>query len=177
MRSTRPLPGLITGALTLAAASGLIGLGIPASADEPTTTRERGIVIECTGTIKDRPVYASLYENDTVRNTIQILVGADGHQVGGSRDTDQDFRTGRKVRGTLAVGGSRAVIAGTARRVGDRIAVHEEHDDAGQHITVDGFHRRLKTHLVLTWKGAHAPLTCAPAFHYDLRVTKESAVD
>ncbi len=168
---------LITGALAVVATSGLIGQGLPASAGERTTTRERGIVIECTGTIKERPVYASLYENDTVRNTIQILVGDDGHQVGGSRDTDQDFRTGRKVRGTLAVGGSRAVVAGTARQVGERLAVHEEHDDAGQLITIDGFHRRLKTDLTLTWKGTSAPLTCAPAFRYDLRVTKESAID
>ena len=176
MRSTPIITGAVTGALAVVASSGLIGLGSPASAGEPTTTRERGIVIECTGTIKDRPVYTSLYENDTVRNTIQVLIGDDSHQVGGSRDADKDFRTGRKVRGTLAVGGSRAVIAGTARKVGERIAVHEEHDDAGQHITIDGFHRRLKTDLTLTWKGASAPLTCENAFVYDLQVTKESTV-
>ena len=176
MRSTPFTPGLVTGALAVVATSGLIGLGAPAPAGEPTTTRERGLVIECTGTIKDRPVYTSLYENDTVRNTIQILIGDDDLQVGGSRDTDRDFRTGRKVRGTLKVGDSRAVVAGTARKVGDRIAVHEEHDDAGQHITVDGFHRRLKTDLTLTWKGATAPLTCDNAFLYDLQVTKESTV-
>lgn len=176
MRSTPFTPALVTGALAVVATSGLIGLGAPATAGEPTTTRERGLVIECTGTIKDRPVYTSLYENDTVRNTIQILIGDDDHQVGGSRDTDEVFRTGRKVRGTLKVGDRRAVVAGTARKVGDRIAVHEEHDDAGQHITVDGFHRRLKTDLTLTWKGATAPLTCDNAFLYDLQVTKESTV-
>lgn len=176
MRTTSPLTGLITGALAVVATSGLIGLGAPATAGEPTTTRERGIVIECTGTIKHRPVYTSLYENDTVRNTIQILIGDDGHQVGGSRDTDRDFRDGRKVRGVLKVGSSRALVEGTARKVGDPIAVHEEQDDAGQHITIDGFHRRLKTGLTLTWKGASAPLACGPAFVYDLQVTKESTV-
>lgn len=176
MRSTPFAPGLVTGALAVVAASGLIGLGAPAAAGEPTTTRERGLVIECTGTIKDRPVYTSLYENDTVRNTIQIVIGDDDHQVGGSRDTDRDFRDDRKIRGTLKVGGSRAVVAGTARKVGDRVAVHEEHDDAGEHITVDGFHRRLKTDLTLTWRGATAPLRCDNAFLYDLQVTKESTV-
>jgi hypothetical protein len=172
MRSTQ----LITGALAVVATSGLIGQGFPASAGEPTTTRERGLVIECTGTIKGEPVYTSLYENDTVRNTIQIVIGDDDHQVGGSRDTDRDFRDGRQVRGTLEVAGRRALVEGTARKVGERVAVHEEHDDAGQHITIDGFHRRLATDLTLSWKGATAPLTCDNAFLYDLQVTKESTV-
>ncbi len=176
MRSTPPVLGLITGALAVVATSGLIGLGSPATASEPTTTRERGIVIECTGTIKGRDVYTSLYENDTVRNTIQILIGDDDRQVGGSRDTDREFRDGRQVRGVLKVAGSRAVVEGTARKVGGRLAVHEEHDDAGQHITVDGFHKRLATDLTLAWKGASAPLECSNAFVYDLRVTKESTV-
>ncbi|CAI9414248.1 hypothetical protein [Nocardioides sp. T2.26MG-1] len=167
---------LIIGALAVVATSGLVGQGLPASAAEPTTTRERGLVIECTGTIKGRPVYTSLYENDTVRNTIQILIGDDGHQVGGSRDTDRDFRDGRQVRGTLKVAGRRALVEGTARKVGERVPVHEEHDDAGQHITIDGFHRRLATDLRLTWKGASAPLTCDNAFVYDLQVTKEPTV-
>jgi len=176
MRSTPPALGLITAALAVAATSGLVGLGSPASAAEPTTTRERGIVIECTGTIKGKPVYTSLYENDTVRNTIQIVIGDDDHQVGGGRDTDRDFRHGRKVSGALKVAGSRALVEGTARKVGGRLAVHEEHDDAGQHITIDGFHRRLATDLTLSWKGASAPLTCDNAFVYDLQVTKESTV-
>jgi hypothetical protein len=172
MRSTQ----LITSALAVVATSGLIGLGTPATAGEPTTTRERGLVIECTGTIKGQAVYTSLYESNVASNTIQILIGDDDHQVGGSRDTDADFRTGRQVRGTLKVAGGRALVEGTARKTGARTPVHEEHDDAGQHITVDGFHRRLATDLTLTWKDATAPLTCDNAFLYDLRVTKESTV-
>ena len=176
MRSTPPALGLITGALAVVATSGLVGLGTPASAGEPTTTRERGIVIECTGTIKGQPVYTSLYESNVAPNTIQILVGDDDHQVGGSRDTATDFRDGRQVRGTLKVGGSRALVSGTARTVPGRIPVHEEHDDAGQHITVDGFHRNLDTDLTLRWKHRSAPLECGTAFVYNLRVTKESTV-
>jgi hypothetical protein len=178
MRTTQ----LITGGLAVVATSALIGLGTPASAmtglgaSEPTTNREKGIVLECHGTIKGRDVYASLYENNTVTNTIQILIGDDAAQVGGSRDTDRDFLDGGKVRGVLEVGGSRAVIAGTARRVGKLVAVHEEHDDAGQLITVDGTHRRLANDLELTWKGRTAPLDCDAAFAYNLTVTKVSAV-
>lgn len=176
MRSILPVSGLFTGALAVIATSGLIGLGNPASAAEPTTARERGLVIECTGTIKGRPVYTSLYESNVASNTIQILIGEDDHQVGGSRDTDRDFRDGRQVTGTLKVAGGRALVEGTARKVGTRVAVHEEHDDAGQHIAIDGFHRKLATGLRLTWKGATAPLTCDNAFVYDLQVTKESTV-
>jgi hypothetical protein len=184
---------LITGSLAVLASSALTGLGASATASaptaepttastsaptaEPTTTRERGIVIECSGTFNGRAVYASLYENNTVGNTIQIVIGEDENQVGGSRDTTRDFLDGRHVRGTLTVGGKRAVIEGTAHRVGKRTAVHEEHDDAGQHITVDGYHRQLATDLHLTWKRTTVPLDCDPAFVYNLRVTKESTVD
>jgi hypothetical protein len=173
MRSTQ----LTTGALVLVASTGLIGLGGAATAGEPTTTHERGIVVECTGTIKGRPVYTSLYENNTVRNTIQIVIGDDDRQVGGSRDTDKDFLENQRIRGVLKVAGKRALVSGAAHRVGHRTTVHEVHDDAGQHITVDGFHRRLDTGATLTWKGATAPLDCANAFVYDLQVTKEPVAD
>ena len=77
-----------------------------------------------------------------------------------------------QVHGTLRVGGKRAVVDGTAHRVGKKIAVHEETDDAGQHITVDGFHRRLANDVTLTWRKRTVPLECGNAFHYDLQVTK-----
>src|SRR4051812_37864799 len=119
MRSTP----LITGALAIVATSALTGWGGTAYAGEPTTTHERGIVIECTGTIKHRAVYASLYENNTAGNTIQILIGDDNHQVGGSRETQRDFLRAKQVFGAIRVGGDRATIAGHAARHGKRIAV------------------------------------------------------
>ena len=163
---------LITGALAVVATSSLIGLGSAAVASDTTTTRERGNLLECTGTHHGRPVYASLYENSRYGNTIQILVGDDDHQVGGSRDGKPAFVDGRNVRGTLQIGGSRAVVEGVAHKVGKRIAVHEVHDDAGQHIIVNGYHRRLANDLTLTWKGRTVPLDCDNAFAYDLQVTK-----
>ena len=80
------------------------------------------------------------------------------------------------MRGVMKLNGKRAVIEGTAKVVGKKIAVHEEHDDAGQHIAVDGTHRRLANDLQLTWKGTTVPLDCAESFVYDLQVTKESTV-
>ena len=56
--------------------------------------------------------------------------------------------------------------------VSQRTPVHEAMDDAGQHIVVDGFHRRLVNDLVLRYDGTRVPLTCAPAFAYRLTVTK-----
>ncbi|MFC4785145.1 hypothetical protein ACT8ZV_11745 [Nocardioides sp. MAHUQ-72] len=181
MRSTQ----LTLGALAAAATSALTGLGIatPATAApaptsfaaqaETTTTHEVGNVIECTGTIRGRSVWASVYENNTYANVIQVVIGDDGDQVGNSREDADGFIDHRQVLGALKVDGKRAVIEGRAVRVGSREQVHEEYDDAGQLVTVDGFHRRLSTDLTLTWRHRTRPLTCDTAFHYDLQVTKE----
>ena len=87
------------------------------------------------------------------------------------------FKDGRDVRAVMRLEGKRAVVEGTARAVGKKTLVHEEHDDAGQHITIDGTHRRLANDLTLTWKRTTVPLDCDNAFVYDLQVTKESTVD
>jgi hypothetical protein len=166
--------------LALAATAALIGLGgaaHPASAtSQPTTSHERGVVIECSGTVQGRDVHASLYENDTYANVLQILIGDDDQQLGGSREDRDGFVDHRQVRAALKVGGHRALVTGTARRVGDRIPVSEEYDDAGQHITTTGFHRSLDTDLALRWRGHTAPLDCATAFAYRLEVVKEPTV-
>jgi hypothetical protein len=167
---------LITGVLATVATSSLIGMGGAAQAGEPTTTNEKGIVLECSGTWRGESVYASLYENNLYGNVIQIVVG-DGEGAGGSRETTKPFVEGRQVRGALRLDGSRARVEGTARAVGRRTTVHEEHDDAGQHITIDGTHRRVVSDLAFTWKGKTVPLDCADSFVYNLQVTKESTVD
>jgi len=176
MRSTQ----LITGVLAVVATTGLIGLGGAAHAGDatttPTTTHERGVVVECTGTLHGRSVYASLYENDRYANVLQILVGDGRNRVGGSREDRDGFLDGRTVRAAMKVDGSRAAITGTARKVGAPTAVNDEYDDAGQHITTTGSHRRLATDLQLTWRGRTAPLSCGTAFAYDLMVTRESTV-
>jgi hypothetical protein len=172
MRSTM----LITGALAVAATSSLFGLGTAAYAGEPTTTNEKGIVLECSGTWRGKDVYASVYENNTYGNTVQIVI-ADGDVAGGVRETTRAFKDGRDVRAVMQLKGKRAVVQGTARAVGTKTRVHEEHDDAGQHITIDGTHRRLANDLTLSWKGTTVPLDCDTAFVYDLQVTKVSTVD
>lgn len=169
---------MITGALAVVATTVLTGGTATAQAAtaEPIVTHEHGIVIECSGTLRGQDVYTSVYENNTVRNVVQVVIG-DDDGLGAIRESDAAFRTGRQVRAGLPLAGKRAVVAGTARAVGAKTTVHEEHDDAGQHITIDGTHRRLATDLTLTWKKRTVPLTCDDAFLYDLQVTKESVVD
>lgn len=164
MRST-----MITGALAVVATTALMGGS--ATAQEPTTVNERGIVLDCSGTYRGQDVYASVYENNTVKNVVQVVVGDDG--LGSIRETAKPFKTGRDVHATLKLAGKRVVIDGTARVVGKKVHVHEEHDDGGQYITVDGTHRRIVADLTMTWKSRSIPLTCDDAFVYDLQVTKE----
>ena len=173
---------LTLGALAAVATSALTGLGVAApatalttSAEQATTTttHEVGNVIECTGTIRGRAVWASLYENNTVKDVIQVVIGDGDNQVGNSREVTDGFIHEKQVHGSLKVGGKKAVIDGYASRHGKRKPVHEEYDDAGQHITVDGFHKPLATDLTLTWRQRTVQLTCDNAFHYDLQVTKE----
>ncbi|MEP9365153.1 hypothetical protein ABLE68_19470 [Nocardioides sp. CN2-186] len=161
---------LITGVLAAVATSGLIGLGSAAHAGEPTTTYENGTVLECSGTWKGDRVYALVYENSTAGNTVQVVIN-DG-QYGASHGTKHDLVQGRRVHAAVKLDGKRAVIRGDAHAVGRRTPVHEELEDAGQHIVTDGTHRRLANHVTLTWKGVTTPLDCAGSFVYDLQVTR-----
>ena len=166
---------IVTGALAVIATTGLIGWGGAAEAGEPTTTHERGIVVECTGTFRGQDVWTSVYENNTVPNVVQVVVGDDG--LGAIRESTAPFKVGRDVHAALRLDGHRAVIDGTARAVRRETTVHEEYDDGGQYITVDGTHRRLRTDLTLSWRHRTVPLTCDNAFVYDLQVTKEPIAD
>ncbi|SDE23988.1 hypothetical protein [Nocardioides lianchengensis] len=147
----------------------------PASATAgPESVRERGVVLVCTGTLKERQVVVEVYENDTYGNSVSVVIGdPDAGGVHGSRSTTTSLWAGRRVEATVRVQGRRAAVTGVARKTGPRIAVHDEFDDAGQHIVADGFHRRLRTDLTLTYRKSRVPLTCAPAFRYDVQVTKE----
>jgi hypothetical protein len=173
---------LTIGSVAVIAASALIGPAAPASAataesaqQGTTTQNERGIVIECTGKIRGKKVWTSLYENNVYVNVIQVVIGDDG--TGGSREVANGFLDDGTVRGSVKVAGKKALITGTAHRVGKKKPIHEEYDDAGQHITVDGFHRRLANDLELTYAGRTKPLACDNAFFYNLTVTKEDITD
>jgi hypothetical protein len=168
MRTTTPLAVL--------AASALIGLGAatvsPASGATTTTEKQRGIVLECTGSAHGLSAYASLYENDKHGNVVQVILD-DDPDLARSRSPKDDFLVDGKLRTGVSIDGRRATISGTAVRVGPKKHVHEEVDDAGEHIVSDGFHRRLADDLVLRYGTKIVPLECSPAFYYNLTVTRE----
>ncbi len=161
------------------AATALAAGSAPASAMQtddfgtPTSERERGIVMECYGSADGLQAYASLYENDKYGNVLQVVLGDPDDGNGRSKEVKQAFLKNGKVRASISVDGDKAKIRGTARKVGTKKKVHEVHDDAGYLITIDGTHRRLATDLVLSYDGVRVPLTCDPAFRYDLMVVKE----
>lgn len=167
MRTTHAVAAVLTAAAALT-----VSTPGHAGAAETTTTYETGHVVECTGTWKGQPVFASLYENSEFGNEVFVHIGDDGDEVGASRTTDEALIVDDEVATGLRLDGKRVRLTGTAERVGKRIAVHEEHDDAGHHIVVDGFHKRLDSALAMTWKRKIVPLTCDTAFFYDLVVEK-----
>lgn len=164
----------------LAAATALIGLGTATAAEAfpvPVDTarsaaavKEKGIVLECTGKAHGLSAYVNLYENDTYANYVQVILNGDPG-LAKSREP-ADILDAGKVRTGVRIAGKRARVVGTAVRYGARKHVHEEYDDAGQHIVADGFHRRLGYELALRYDGTTVPLRCAPAFAYTLDVTK-----
>ena len=163
----------------LLAATALMAWPTPASAMQandfgpPTTERERGIVLECTGEADGLKAYASIYENQRYGNYLQVVLGDTDDGNGRNKKVERNFLEDGKVRARITIDGAKAKIRGTAELVGKKTPVHEQHDDAGYLITVDGTHRQLATDLVLTYDGASVPLTCDPGFRYDLMVTKE----
>lgn len=176
---------LLTGALAVAATSALVGLGagtagaqIPGQPDEGTT-RERGTLIECTGTAGDVPVRANIYQNKTYGNYLELLVH-DGtpQEAGASLEKRKKFVTGTKVRAAGTVGGHRMTITGTARPTGETKRVHEViPNDGGMRIETTGTHRLLAPVLTVSYDGETGTLTCDNAFRFKLKVTKTSIVD
>lgn len=161
---------LLTATVTAGLAAAV--LAVPAArAATPTSTTEKGLVIECTTRIGGAPAYVSLYENNRFADVAQVAIG----EAGGSREVDR-IAVGRNVRTAVRVAGARARVTGTLRVTGAPTPVHEEHDDAGQHIVVDGTHRAITARLRLSYRGDTARLDCDNAFRYRLRVTRTPVV-
>jgi hypothetical protein len=164
MRTTSAL-----GALVIGATSALVGLAPAAVAGGSTTEHQRGIVLECTGSTAAHSAYVDLYENDKHGNYAQVVL--DGRPALSASREPQDIWSDGAIRTGVTIKGKRAVVVGTAHKSGPRTPVHETHDDGGNHIVADGFHRRLANDLVLRNDGHRILLTCQPAFFYSLDVT------
>ncbi len=171
MRTT--LKAIGTAAATLAGLASTVvlsgaALAHPTSAAETHT--EKGIVLECTGEAGGLSAYVNLYENDVFANYVQVILNDNPNQA--SSREPKDIWSEGVVRSSVTIKGKQAKIVGSASKIGKRSPVHEELDDAGNHIVSDGWHRRLENDLVLTYAGKTVGLTCDPAFFYRLEVTK-----
>jgi len=154
----------------------LTGLGVapalattPATAPAPTE-KERGFVLECTGEAGGLSAYVDVYENDRYQNYFQVVLN-DNPRLAASREP-KDLVDKGQVKGTIRIKGHKVRVTGSVKKVGKQIPVHEELDDAGYHVVSDGYHRKLRNDLVLTYRGTTVDLHCAPAFYYNLEVTK-----
>ena len=176
---------LFTGALAVAATTALIGLGadtVSARTPDPMqegTSRERGTLIECVGKAGAVPVRANIYQNKTYGNHLELVVhaGTDKEAVAGL-EKRKPFVAGTKVRAAGKVGGHRMVITGTAKPAGKVKKIREViPNDGGMRIVTTGTHALLAPKLRVSYAGVNGTLTCANAFHFDLKVTKTSLVD
>ena len=170
--NTQRSRGLVAAGLLAGALTGAVSTGTPAQAAAPEWKSERGIVIECRGDAHGVQVWTSVYENQRYGNTVQVVIGGPDDGNGNSKNSDEKFLVDGVVHASVKVDGKKAVIKGTAERYGARSKVYEEYDDAGFLIKTRGFHRQLDTDLVATYAGKTVPLTCDPAFYYDLEVKK-----
>lgn len=142
-----------------------------------TTTHERGLVIECAGLWRDQPVAVTVYENHPDLRELVVVVGEEGEEVVKVRTPGHRLVRHRALHERGWLDGRRFDLAGTAVRDGDPVEVHEEREDAGQHIVVDGVHHPVAATLTLTWRHRAATLDCDTAFRYDLQVTRTDTVE
>ena len=168
--NTKTRRGLAAAGLLATTLTALVALGAPAQAAE--WKRERGIVLECSGHKNGLEVHTVVYENSRYGNTVQVSIGDPEDGKAGMRNTDEKFLVDGALRATVKVAGQRAVVKGTAERFGPRIPVDESFDDGPYLVKNRGFQRQLRTDLVAKYDGKVVPLTCDPAFYYDLEVKK-----
>ena len=162
--------GIAAAGLLATTLTGVVAIGAPAQAAE--WKQERGIVLECSGKKSGLEVHTVVYENSRYGNTVQVRIGGPESEKAAMRNTDDKFLVDGALRATVRVAGQRAVVKGTAERFGARIPVNESFDDGDYAITNRGFQRKLRTRLVAKYDGKVVPLTCAPAFYYNLDVKK-----
>jgi len=178
--STRRL-GRTTALIALVAA-GVVAVPAVASA-KPAVAEEKGFVAFCTGAAGGYMVTADIYQNSTVEVPPVITVElADGTVLSGAGGTEGDVFD----NGTIDVDvdlvnlendapAGPASVAGTYALAGRPQRVHETLHDDGFVIVVNGTNTRLDTALSAHYAGTTIPLSCDPAFAFDL-ITKHQPI-
>ncbi len=191
MRSTTTtrsliLGGVLAGALTFGAvqmASGDSGqtpeqktsstspfLQAGADEDRPKTVsvRERGLVLEGTGTWRGQPVQVFVYENQKYGNSLQIVIGdPDGKHAIGSGEGRDAYVIDGVLNVGLDVDGDLAVVKGSVTESGDPKPVEESAPD-GELVTASGTHTPLLVEATFEYRGETIDLNFAKGYEFDL---------
>lgn len=172
-------------ALTALIAAGLVTAGtvaFPSAASaKPAVIKEKGFVAFCTGAAGGYTVTADLYQNSTAEvPPVVVVERSDGTVLVGNGSTEGDVFD----NGTIDVdvdlvnreddaSAGPASVTGTYSLVGKPKRVHEKIRDAGEIIIVRGTNTQLDVDLSAHYAGATIPLSCDPAFAFDLTVRRQ----
>lgn len=137
-----------------------------------TTVRERGIVLEGTGTWRGQPVAIFVYENQKYGNSLQMVIGdPDGkHAIGAGEGRDPYVIDGVLNVG-LDVDGDLAVVTGSVTESGDPRPATEPAPD-GELIRTTGTHTPLLVSATFEYRGETVDLNFAKGYEYDLESTR-----
>ncbi|MFE9017430.1 hypothetical protein ACFYNL_02440 [Streptomyces sp. NPDC007808] len=174
------LAGLI-GAGTVVALGGAVHAAPAAEREaQPVKTIEKGHALSCTGQFEGITVAVDLYENSAFGAHTSLSVETpDGEYGGGYGPQDTALFTNgtvtadiplRKLDDTAEPMGD-AVVSGTYAAAARPTPVHEVVEDpAGHYVITKGTNTRLRTAVTVDVLGKRVPLSCSPAFAFDLTV-------
>jgi hypothetical protein len=142
---------------------------------EATNVRERGIVLEGSGSWRGQPVQVFVYENRKYGNSLQIVVGdPDGkHAIGAGEGRDAYVIDGVLNVG-LDVSGDLAVVKGTVTESGDPRQATESAPD-GELVTSRGTRTPLLVKATFEYRGKTVDLKFTKAFEYALKSTRSAS--
>jgi hypothetical protein len=167
-------------AVTALVAAGLVAAGavaFPSAASaRPTVADENGFAAVCTGSAGGYTVTADLYQNSTVEVPPAIGVeSSDGTVVAGNGSTVGDVFDNGAIDVSVDLVNPEddtpagpASVTGTYSLVGQPQRVHETLRDDGFVVVVNGTNTQLKMDLSAHYAGTTIPLSCDPAFAFDL---------
>lgn len=169
----------------LSTVAALVGVGLvafpSAASGQPTVTEEVGFVAFCTGAAGGYTVTADLYQNSTVEVPPVVIVEVtDGPVLVGIGSTEGDvFDNGNidvdvdLVNREDDTPAGPASVTGTYTLVGKPQRVHQALRDAGFIVVITGTNTQLDVDLTAQYAGTTIPLSCDPAFAFDLTTRRQ----
>ncbi|MCI0686977.1 MAG: hypothetical protein L0Y54_07050 [Sporichthyaceae bacterium] len=177
-RRTRRLARAVS--VTALVAAGLLAFPTAATG-QPTVLEEVGFVAFCTGEAGGYTVTADLYQNSTVEVPPVVVVElADGTVLFGVGSTEGDVFDNGSIDVDVDLVNQEddspagpASVTGTYSLVGQPTRVHETLRDNGFIVVINGTNTQLDVDLSAQYAGTTIPLSCDPAFAFDLTTRRQ----